>query len=376
MRLFKFVIFLLFISFFNFYSCATKEKVFENFEKKVRQNINKDEVFLATLFGKVIKTEKDRLYVKLDKEKKKLLETNIKDLGEYFHKIFKDNCLERKGKLDIQDPILDKKLSYMIYNQLQATDFPNIYLNEFLKRDYKINLSILNKYYNIPNKTFILCYLPETKRFYAVSFDKGNSILEIIKGSVLKIIPEYAKKESEKLKKRIQELINRDLENLVWFSLNLPLIYKGVKLYYFEARPVYETEEDKKANLGTDRWDIYVKFKNETFRPFILNLGRITLIKEGKDYKPLFKIDNKGNIKGIVISGDCQRVENNKVIISPHGKCNIYYLYDRDKKEGGLKFLGLKNLKGAVLVVDKYPIYIWNMTVYDMKMEGLSVEGK
>ncbi len=376
MRLFKFVIFLLVISFFNFYSCATKEKVFENFEKEVRQNISKDEVFLATLFGKVIKTEKDRLYVKLDKEKKKLLETNIKDLDEYFHKIFKDNCLERKGKLDIQDPILDKKLSYMIYNQLQATDFPNIYLNEFLKRDYKINLSILNKYYNIPNKTFILCYLPETKRFYAVSFDKENSILEIIKGSVLKIIPEYAKKESEKLKKRIQELINRDLENLVWFSLNLPLIYKGVKLYYFEARPVYETEEDKKANLGTDRWDIYLKFKNETFRPFIFNLGKIILIKEGKDYKPLFKIDNKGNIKGIVISGDCQRVEDNKVIIGPHGKCNIYYLYDRDKKEGGLKFIGLKNLKGAVLVIDKYPIYIWNMTVYDMKIEGLSVEGK
>ncbi len=376
MKFFKFILFIFFISFLILYSCATKEKIFKDFEKTVHQNISKDEIYLSTLFGKVIKTEKNSLYIKLDKEKKKLLEENVKNLDNYFLKVFKDNCLERRGKLDILDPILDRRLSYMIYNQLQSNDFPDIYLKEYLERDYKINFSILKKYYKLSEDIFIFCYLPETKRFYAVSFDKKNNILKIFRGSVLKIIPEYAKEESEKLKKRIQEIINKDLENLVWFSLNLPLIYKGVKLYYFEARPVYETEEDKKANLGTDRWDVYLKLKNETYKPFILNLGKITLIKEGKDYKPLFKIDDKGNIKGIVISGDCQRVENNKVIINPYGKCNIYYLYDRNKKEGGLKFLGLKNLKGAVLVMDKYPIYIWSMTTYDMKMEGLSTEEK
>jgi len=376
LKFFKFILFTFFISFVILYSCATKEKIFKDFEKTVHQSISKDEIYLSTLFGKVIKTEENSLYVKLDKEKKKLLEKNVKNLDNYFLKVFKDNCLERRGKLDILDPILDRKLSYMIYNQLQSNDFPDIYLKEYLERDYKINFSILKKYYKLSEDIFMFCYLPEAKRFFAVSFDKKNDILKIFRGSVLKIIPEYAKEESEKLKRRIQEIINKDLENLVWFSLNLPLIYKGVKLYYFEARPVYETEEDKKANLGTDRWDVYLKFKNETFKPFILNLGNINLIKEGKDYKPLFKIDNKGNIKGIVISGDCQRVENNKVIISANGKCNIYYLYDRNKKEGGLKFLGLKNLKGAVLIMDKYPIYIWSMTTYDMKLEGLSTEEK
>jgi len=375
-RLKNFRIFLLVFLIFSFlfYNCGTKKRLSEDFEKTVYQNINKDEVYISTLFGQVIETKNNSITVKIDKKKKKLLLKKNKNLENFFLKIFKTNCIKRRGKLDITDDDLDKKINEIVYNQVQSTDFPKIYLKEYLKVNYKINSLIVKKYYSIPEDTLIFCYLPENKKFYTVSFDKKNEILKIFRGSVLKIVPEYAKEETDKLKNKIQEIINKDLESLIWFSLNLPLIYKGVKLYYFEARPVYETEEDKKANLGTDRWDIYLKFKNETFRPFIINLGRITLIKEGKDYKPLFKIDDKGNIKGINVSGDCQRVENNKVIISPNGKCNIYYLYDRDKKEGGLKLLGLKDLKGAVLLIDKYPIYIWNMTVYDMKIEGFSLE--
>lgn len=357
-----------------FYDCATKEKLLEEFEKKVQKSITDDEISIATLFGTVIKTENNYILLKISKEKKELLSLKNKNLEDYFLKLYKENCIKRGGKLDVIDESLNKKVSDIIYNQLQSSDFPNVYLNEYLKKDYKLNSAIVKKYFNITDNLLLFCYLPDSKRFYTVSFDKKNEILKIFRGSVLEIIPKYTKEESEKLKKKIQEVINKDLENLIWISLNLPLIYKGVKLYHFEARPVYETEEDKKANLGTDRWDVYIKLKNNSYKPFIFNLGKITLIKEGKDYKPLFKIDDKGNIKGINISGDCQRTEDNKVIINPQGNCNIYYLYNKEKKEGGLKFIGLKNLKGAVLIMDKYPIYIWSMTVYDVKTDKLSTE--
>ena len=373
MQNFKSLLFFLILLVMIFYSCGTKKKLYEEFTKIINQNITKDEITISTLFGKVIQSNENSIVLKLDKKKKELILSNNRNLEDYFLNLYKTNCLNRHGRLEVIDEVLNKKLSDMIYNQLQSNEFPDVYLKEYLKNDYSINSILVKKYYNIKENILLFCYLPDEKRFYTVSLDKDKGLIKLFRGSVLKILPKYAKEESEKLKRKIQEIISRDLENLIWFSLNLPLIYKGVKLYYFEARPVYETEEDKRANLGTDRWDIYLKLKNNTYRPFIFNFGKITFIKEGKDYKPLFKIDIKGNIKGVEISGNCQRVENNKVIIPPNGKCNIYYIYDRVKKEGGLKFIGLKDLKGGVLVIDKYPIYIWSMTTYDMKLEGLSV---
>ncbi len=357
-----------------FYSCGTKKKFFTEFNQNLNKVINQDELTLSTLFGKVIEAKPNYIVIKVDDKKKEILTKNVGDFEDYLIKVYKQNCLSRNGKLELIDNELNKKFSDMIYNQIQSNDFPDVYLEEYLKNDYKVNSFMVKKFYNIPEDTLIFCYLPQSKRFYSLKFDKKNNLLTLYRGSVLEVIPKYAEEESKKLKEKIQKIIERDLENLVWFSLNLPLYYRGIKLYYFEARPVYETEEDKKANLGTDRWDVYIKLKNTTSKPFILNIGKITFIINGKEYKPLFKIDDKGNIKGVEISGDCKRIEGNRVIIPPYGKCNIYYIYDRIKKEGGLKFIGLKNLKGGILVFDVYPIYIWSMTTYDMKIEGLSIE--
>jgi hypothetical protein len=179
------------------------------------------------------------------------------------------------------------------------------------------------------------------------------------------VLPLISKWELRKILFNLKKKIDKDLEKIVWISLNLPLYYRGVKLFYFKAEPL-----NRRDLVHNEFWNAYFKFKNGTSKAYILNLANITLVKEGKEYKPLFHIDGYGNILDYKLSGDCKYLGNNKVVIEPGGICEIYFI--KEGGRGGLRFIGVKDIKGSILVFDKYPIYIWSMTRYDMKVKNLA----
>lgn len=359
---------------FLLFSCKQKVEKVKSFEEKLAEFKVRNIIAFSQFFGNIKGTGKYFFEIEVDKTKlQKNLKNKNANIEGFIFKAYKNFCISTGGRLDINDKEINKMYSDMVLGGIRNPQFPEVYLEEYSKQNYNINFSHIKNVLNIQKDFLNFCYYPDKKKFWATVYKEGkkNIILKIYKGSVIELLNPIAEKVIKRLKKKIQKIIEEDLANIVWISLNIPLSYEGVKLYYFKAEPVYETEEDKRKNLGTDLWNVYIKLKNTTLKPSILDISKITLVKDGKEYKPLLKIDAKGNILGVDIKGNCKRLDDNKVLIEGNGKCFVYFIYDPIKHIGGLKFPKVKSLRGAILLFFKYPIYIWNISKYDMKIEGL-----
>jgi hypothetical protein len=368
LRRYKNLIFLLLIGvfLFNLWGCGGK-KVSKPIEKekqkpveeKIEKNINTDIISFSLLIANLDKKINNNIYYfSLKKEFQNKSKEYIIDLYSYY-------CQRNNGIFKLEDKSIEGDYINLILNGLLKENIPEVYINEYFKSNaIKLTQTDLANTMGLNEEPDFFCYFPDKKEFFFIKFNDSKSFY-LYKNDIVSTLPLAVKNKLNKILSELKKKINKDLENVVWISLNLPLYYQGVKLFYFKAEPL-----NKLDLIHNEIWNVYIKLKNETSKPFILNLSNITLIKEGKEYKPLFHIDRNGKILDYQFSGACRYIGDNKIIIEPEGVCEIFFV--KEGELGGLRFINVKDLKGAILVVDKYPIYIWKMSKYDMKIKNLT----
>jgi len=280
---------------------------------------------------------------------------------DFFREAFFYYCGANRGTSKLEKTEVNKEFNNLLINSLLDKNLPVVYVNEYVKRQ-KTNLSAnkIIKLAGLGNYDYF-CYFPQKREFFVYK-SLGNEFL-IYKNSIYSVLAPLLQREITVAERNIRQQIRRDIQNLVWVSLNLPLYYRGVKLYYFWAEPL-----DKGNLLRNEIWNVSLKLKNKTSKFFILNLANITLIKRGKEYKPVFHIDSYGRILDFTFRGDCRDIGDNKIAIEPGGICEIRSI--KRGRYGGLRFIGLDDLKGSILLFDKYPIYIWSFNKFKAKVKS------
>jgi len=358
----------------NFLGCGGKQEVTDVAEDKKSYyrsskytfpivDLRKDVISFSSTFGELVSVQNSNMY--RFKIKQKFLKEKGEKAKDIIMEGFFEYCKYNNGKFKLDNDKLQETYLSILINGLIKRNIPEAYINEYLQKTAEIDLNAvkLARHLDIGADFDLFCYFPHENKFFYLFL--GNKEFYVYKNNLAVVLPQITRKEINKVVYNLKRKIDRDLENKVWISLNLPLYYRGVKLYYFKAEPL-----NKRNIYNNEIWNVVFKLKNETSKPFVFNISKITLIKEGKEYKPLFHIDGKGKILDAKFRGDCRYIGNNKLVIEPDGICEIYF--KKYRSVGGLRFIGVKDLKGAILLLDKYPVYIWSMTKYDMKIKNLA----
>jgi len=349
------------ITVFNFVSCGGKRVVNVQqqqnvLERELEGSLRAQDVLTVASYLGDLRSARNNVYIYTIKRKFR------NKPPEYLAETLFFYCGLNRGTFKIENTEISKEFNNLLVNNLIEKNLPVVYINDYVKK-HRVSISAdkITRLTGIENYD-LFCYFPHKKEFFIFKKLNRNEFL-IYKNSIYRVLSPLLQREITIAERKIKEEIKRDIKNLVWVSLNLPLYYKGVKLYYFWAEPL-----NKSNLLHNEIWNVSFKLKNNSSTYFILNLANITLIKKGKEYKPVFHIDSYGKILDFNLRGDCREIGNNKIIIEPGGICEIRSV--RRGTYGGLKFVGVNDLKGAILLFDKYPIYIWSFNKYKTKVKS------